>query len=39
MDNFDVCDFVNSKMAIKEKRYLFVPNAEVGLMVLKKEKL
>ena len=34
MDNFDVCDFVNSKMAIKEKRYLFVPNAEAGLMVL-----
>ena len=34
MDNFDVCDFVNSEMAIKEKRYLFVPNAEAGLMVL-----
>lgn len=38
MDNFDVCDFVNSKMGIKEKRYLLVPNAEAGMYVLTAKK-
>jgi len=36
MDNFDVCDFVNSEMAITKKRYLLVPNADVGISILEK---
>ena len=36
MDNFDLSDFINSKVMIKEKRYLLTPDADSAMHILTK---
>jgi len=38
-NNFDLCMFVNEKITVKEKKYLFTPNAESAFYVLEQQKL
>ena len=36
MDNFDLSDFINSEVMIKEKRYLLTPDADSAVHILTK---
>jgi|TARA_R110001592_G_scaffold238044_2_gene497385 hypothetical protein len=35
-NNFDLCMFINDKITVKEKKYLFTPNAEAAFYILTK---